>query len=282
MSDMPTIPIPPDRDIITARPVTCAALPPAPAPLALASLSRRAAALDLLLVLLVTLLVPFGFELSALLVVPEGPDYPVQQIIIIRKWFDALLLIGMAGYLVHRHRLPSSDFGMQAARLGTQVLWALPTLCAIYAVFVCLMLVISAVVLTQPGLESDLARRSEFMRYLPLHDFAGTVLLLIAVALHEELLFRGLLLPYLHRLGCSWAVAILISSTVFALLHVTQGWLGVVQVFGVGAVLGLFFVLSRSLLTVVIAHFMFNLIQTQLVRVLLPWLEEFAQRVTPH
>ncbi len=102
-----------------------------------------------------------------------------------------------------------------------------------------------------------------------------TVALLVPVAIHEETLFRGLLIPYLHRVGLGWPVAVLVSAAVFAALHITQGWLALPQIFAVGLILGGFFIWSRSLLAVMIAHFLFDLIQTELARFLLPW----AQRV---
>lgn len=232
--------------------------------------------MDLTLLLMVALLIPIGFQLTASLVTSGAYEPSFNWVIVLHKWFEALLLVSLAAYFVYRHGLPAAGFGLQADRLGKQALWAVPTVLAVYVVFTAMLLAIGMLVLLYPPLEKDLLRRTQFLELLPLNDLPATILLLVPVAIHEELLFRGLLIPYLRRIGCGWGLAILVSTTVFAALHIAQGWLGVVQIFGVGAMLGLFFVLSRSLLPVIIAHFAFNLLQFQLARFLLPWLEQFA------
>lgn len=261
-----------------ATPLTYAPRPLTPNPLALPTLARREAALDLGLVLLLTVAIPFGFEMAVAGFFSEGPrSGPFMPILIIRKWFDAVLALTLAAYFVYRHRLAPAAFGLQGERLAVQALWCFPTLAAVYAVFFASLVVIGLVVVMFPALQRDLAGRTEFLGLMPLHNLTYTALLLIPVAIHEELIFRGLLVPYLRRIGCRWPLAIFLSTTLFALLHLTQGWLGVVQVFGVGAVLGIMFVLTRSLTAVMLAHFLFDLIQFQIARLLFPWLEKMTQ-----
>jgi membrane protease YdiL (CAAX protease family) len=62
----------------------------------------------------------------------------------------------------------------------------------------------------------------------------------------------------------------------FGALHFSQGWIGMLQIVGLAVVLGTCFVLTRSLLAVIVAHFVFDFVQLQLVRVLedLPGLED--------
>ena len=264
-------------EVIAARPVSA----PSPAErrrlAGLETVPRRNGALDLVLLLAVALVFPFGFELIAQLAVGEALELAVDaRLITVRKWFDALLLVVLAAYFVHRNRVPAAAFGLRTDSLGRQGLWGFTTLLAAYAAFVPIMLLILGLVTAYPDLEQDLLQRTRFMQMLPLNDLVTIVVLLVPVAIHEELLFRALLIPYLHRVGCSWTLAVLISSAIFASLHFPQGWLGVVQIFGVGLVLGLFFVLSRSALAVIVAHFSFDLIQSLLARVLLPWLEHYA------
>lgn len=279
MTELPPGAAPSAAEVIAARPVMYAARPVAPPPLDLTALSRRDAALDLALLLVVALLMPVGFELVAMLTLPETPELSFSNLIVVQKWFDALLLVVLAGYFIWRQRVPAAAFGLLRGRLAIQALWALPTLAVVYAAFLAFAVVVGAFVLLYPELQQDLVRRTEFIGALPLDDTLVAVLLLIPVAIHEELLFRGLLIPYLHRVGCSWPLAVLISTAVFAGLHGHQGWLGIIQVFGVGAVLGASFVLTRSLLAVMLAHFLFDFLQLQLARVVLPWVGQFAQQV---
>jgi len=258
---------------VAARPIFSG---PAGRALELLSLSRGQAALDLSLTLLVALVVPFGLHLAVLLVADGDPSGTLDWAAPVHKWLDALLLVGLAAYFVYRHNLPAAAFGMRADRPVRQALWAIPTLGAVYAAFITMMVVVGVLILLCPELQQDLEQRIRFMKLLPLEDWSFTVLLMVPVAIHEEMLFRGLLIPLLRRVGCGWIGAVLLSSAIFALLHVTQGWLGVIQIFGVGAALGLFFVLSRSLLAVMIAHLLFNLFQLQLMRLLFPWLENLS------
>lgn len=261
-------------------PVACAAPPPPPRRLDLPTVTRRDAALDLGLVVLVGLLIPFGFQLAAsLLATEDGPLGALMPVVVIRKGFDALLAVMLVAYLVHRHRLAPTGFGLQLDRWGVQVLWTFPILVAIYLVLLVSLLVMGFLLVLFPQLQQDVVQRTEFIEAMPLNNLTQTLLLLVPVAIHEEVLFRGLLIPYLRRVGCAWWLAVLAPTAVFALLHFNQGWLAVLPIFGVGAVLGTFFVLSRSLTAVILAHFLFNLLQFQLARQLVPWLEELAEKV---
>lgn len=282
MSDGPPL-IEPEQAVVPARPVG-AARPPEPQPLSVAGVTRRDAALDLALVALVLLVVPVGFDLLAGLLA-GGATQPAAGLELVpfwmlmagRKWFDALLATGVAAYLVYRHRLPAAAFGLQPGGLGRQVLWSVPALAGVYAAFGATLVVLAPLMLLFPGLHEAVRPRTEFIGQLPVDDLAGAVLLLVPVAIHEELVFRGLLIPLLRRLGWGWPAAVLTTAAAFALLHGVQGWLGVVQVFPVAVALGTFFVLSRSLLAVVLAHFAFDLLQFQVARFVLPWIERAVE-----
>jgi membrane protease YdiL (CAAX protease family) len=276
VSEQPPSDLPPATPPVTARPVAYAALQPLN-PLDLASVSRRDAALDLGLLVLVALLLPIGFELTAVLTAPQVPELLSGGLIIVEKWFDAVLVVVLAAYFICRQHVPPAAFGLRGRGAAQQALWALPALLAVYAVFMLFVMVVGAFVLHYPELKEDLLRRTQFVSLLPVNNMLATVLLLIPAAIHEELLFRGLLIPYLHRIGCNWPVAVLISTAVFASLHFNQGWLAIIQIFGVGVVLGTCFVLTRSLLAVVLTHFVFDFVQLQLVRLVEPWLEQFTK-----
>ncbi len=257
-------------------PVSYAGAAAAPVAFDLSSISRPAAALDLLLLLTIALILPLGTHFADALLTRETPEFSFSPALIVTKVFDALLLLTFALYFLRRNRLPPSAFGAQLDRLGRQFLWGLLALAALYVALVPSIGLITLLVTLFPQLAPDLEHRTEFLNLLPLHSLASTVVLLVPVAIHEELLFRGLLIPYLHRLGLRWPGAVLLSTVVFALLHVTQGWLAIPQIFAVGLVLGAFLVWSRSLLAVMIAHFCFDLIQTEAARFLLPWIQRVS------
>lgn len=263
--------------VVYARPVSLTAAPKPPR-FDLSRLTRRAAALDLALVLLVALVVPFGMQLVALLVMSPGAamEMPPPALLMVSKCLEALLVGGLAAYLLWRHNLPGAALGVRADGWAAQLGWSLATLVGVYVAFFCGLVLISGLVLLIPAWQTDLEARRDFIDVIFQFEQYELVLMLVAVAIHEELLFRGLLIPYLRRIGCGWTVAVLISTTIFALLHGAQGWLGIAQIFWVGAALGIFFVLSRSLPAVVFAHLVFDLLQVQLAR-LIPWVDELAR-----
>lgn len=258
-------------ELVYARPIRPAGSPR----LDLSMVAVRDAALDVLLVLLVALGVPVGMQATMLLfgVEDDPATAPPPESFAAFKWLEALLVVSLAAYFVYRQRVPAASLGLRLDGLGRQFGWGLVGLVGVYAVMVPVAIVMVALVMLLPGLEQDLEHRREFMEFLPLDNLPVTILLLAAVAIHEELLFRGLLLPYLRRLGLGWVGAVAVSSVLFASLHLSQGVLGALQILPVAVALAATFILSRSLLAVIVAHFLFDLLQTQLVRFVLPWAE---------
>lgn len=82
------------------------------------------------------------------------------------------------------------------------------------------------------------------------------ILVGITAGLCEEIVFRGYLLFYLHT--SPWkldlTVALLISSLIFGLQHLYQGAKGVAGTFVLGALFGLFFLLTGNLVFPILLH----------------------------
>lgn len=280
---------PAGRPAIVARPIA----PPAPedpaaslvavrdAWSAVLLLPRRDAALDLFLVVLTTLIAHYAPAMILAAVIGWRSDLAIPEMtaLAIGKWVEMTVVIGVAAYLLLRHGLPPACLGIRFDRPGMQALWALGAVAGAYAAMFATLPVALAFALGGPDLHDEIQRKREFLEPFAAQGAPLTLMLLTTVAVHEELLFRGLLLPYLRRLTGRWWAAIAVSSVVFAALHVpTQGPLSGVVLTGVGAALAVFFVLSRSLVAVCLAHLIFNLVQIQLVR-LLPSLERLIERV---
>lgn len=85
------------------------------------------------------------------------------------------------------------------------------------------------------------------------------VLTLVFLApVFEELLFRGFLLPALiPRFGK--AVALLLSSGIFAIIHVQYGWIGIGLVFCIGLVFGMVRLRTGSTIPSIALHSLNNL-----------------------
>lgn len=269
--------------VVTARPIVAASDGSRARRFDLHRVSTAGAVLDLALALVAVVGAPLAMQTALLLLL--GGDAlaapPSLHLITILKWFEAAVVVALAGFFVHRHRLRPEAFGLQTARLGRQVAWAGPVFVGMYVVLVGTGMLLVLWVAAFPEWLPDIRRRTEFLETMPLDNTAAAVLLLIPVAIHEELLFRGLLIPYLRRIGLGWVGAVTLSTCLFALLHYQQGWLGIVQIFPVGLLLAVAFVLTRSLTAVMLAHFCFDLLQFHVARFLLPWAQEAFDQLDP-
>jgi membrane protease YdiL (CAAX protease family) len=279
----PFNPTPPDPAIVLARPIEAPRAPAAPLdPLLLAPLSRGTAAWYIALLLAVAVGVPLAIDIATIGVSGGAPNAELltPDYLVARKVFDVGVIGLLAWLLLSRNRLPVGSVGLSARRPASQALWALLALGAIYAYMLVFLLIMTVVLFFFPSLQKDLAARTEFLDLMPVDDVWMSLALLIPVAIHEELLFRGLLLPYLRRVTGGWTAAILLSSVIFAVLHLAQGWLGVVQVFGLSIIFSLAFLWTRSLVAVTVAHFLFDFLQFQLIRALRPLFDQLPQLPT--
>lgn len=286
MSETPEIPpLPKARPILVARPVdaTPACAPPShdrvpPGDGELAFLTRREALLDLFLVFLAAIATQYLPALILHIVADrpvEGP--PTQAIFLVSKWAEMALAVGLAAYLVLRHRLPPTAIGLRGTGLPGQLAWGVASLGGCYGALLATAPVVAALLLVFPQMAHEIRQRLEFVGGLPQENTLVLLLVLMAVAVHEEVIFRALLLPYLRRVTGAWWPAVLISTAMFASLHVpAQGIAGGLQVAAVGGALGLFFILSRSLLAVTLAHFLFDALQLLLSNYLLHFQQMFG------
>jgi membrane protease YdiL (CAAX protease family) len=84
-------------------------------------------------------------------------------------------------------------------------------------------------------------------------------LLSVAAGVGEEIAYRGYAIPILAvAVGLPWSVAI--TSAVFGVLHSYQGTLGMVRTAFMGAVLAGGYLMSGSLLPVIVGHTMIDLL----------------------
>jgi membrane protease YdiL (CAAX protease family) len=84
-------------------------------------------------------------------------------------------------------------------------------------------------------------------------------LLSVAAGIGEEVAYRGYAIPTLAvSIGVPWSVAI--TSIIFGVLHSYQGTLGMVRTGVMGAVLAAGFLMSGSLLPVIVGHALVDLL----------------------
>lgn len=108
-------------------------------------------------------------------------------------------------------------------------------------------------------------RRREWL-YVPAAMFLAVLL--------EELLFRSLLLGGLGVLVPPLLLLVALSL-VFGWMHSPQGTLGMIGAGALGAVFGLLFILTGSLLAPLTAHYLHNMLQLVRAREEWVWLQEY-------
>lgn len=184
----------------------------------------------------------------------------------------ALLLVWAGG-----QRL--SSIGWHARRLGEQIGIGLVGAVVIFA----LVFVGSAMAVQfYPELLEESSRTRDTIRdRLPPMSWSVTLAMLVFVAIWEEVIFRGFLLTRLqaivgsllgvkyrssHRMLFSWLITIAVGAGLFAMLHGYQGPMAVTFIGLLGAFMGLLFVWTRSLVSVVVLHLLFNLGMIAIVR----------------
>lgn len=100
---------------------------------------------------------------------------------------------------------------------------------------------------------------TEIPGYLVPHragEYALALVFLVVVAVVEETVFRGYLILRLHRVTGSAAVAVVLSTCVFALGHGYQGVVGVVTVGALGLVFAVVYLWRGSLVAPAVMHFL--------------------------
>ena len=166
----------------------------------------------------------------------------------------AVLLVTMAWYT----EIPAWAFGLAAESLS---LSGVATGIAVGGVFYICNEAAAAV-----GRRQGLSTPTGLREALAPDTTAGWVLLLVVVlpiiAGFEELLFRGALIGVIHAgFGVSTWLLVGGTSVVFALGHGAQGRLGIVVTGLLGVGLATVFVLTGSLLVVIVAHYVINALE---------------------
>jgi membrane protease YdiL (CAAX protease family) len=252
---------------VIARPIEYARPPRSLHPaMELNSISRRDAWLDIGLILLVTLLPHYLPGLVLLLLGNDVglPDDP--QTLIASKWIEAATVSGLAAYLLLRNRLRPATIGLRAKGILSQIGWGLVCLLVTYCFVVAVSMIIFYGFGSSPEVKQQFQKQLEFAKSLPVPDALTSAALLIAVAIHEETWFRGLLLPWLRRVLGNWTAAVIVSSLLFASLHIQQSLVGMLCILGLGILFSITFIRFRSLLAVMVAHFLFDFFQLMIAR----------------
>lgn len=172
-----------------------------------------------------------------------------------------LALISLIAYFILRNREPRESIGWNFRMLRREM--ALGAMLFVPLFFLAFLVegVFHAMGFSVPSGSS--------FAFLTPHGAAQMVLaclLVVVVAFCEETIFRGYLILRLRAVSGSTAVALILSTLIFAAGHGYEGSAGVATVFVMGLVFGLVYLWRRSLVASMTMHFL----QDFTVIVLLP------------
>lgn len=95
------------------------------------------------------------------------------------------------------------------------------------------------------------------------------ITLVVAAPVFEELLFRGFLFEGLRYSALGSVGAVLITSALWAVIHIQYEWVEVVTIFAIGIIFGIAKIKTNSLYTVIILHALMNFVATLQVSLML-------------
>lgn len=95
-------------------------------------------------------------------------------------------------------------------------------------------------------------------------ELPSYVVLCLCAGIFEEIIYRGFMVTYFLPLSGNendipW-IAIFAPSVLFSLAHTYQGWSAVVKIFIFSLLLGIIFILTKSIYPTMILHFLIDLI----------------------
>lgn len=166
--------------------------------------------------------------------------------------FSAALIPGI--WLLYQR--PFATLGFTLPAMG-------PLVIALTALFVLLYVADILASLYSPSARADTIEHWENNTpFLPTQpgELPLYFLMCVCAGVFEEIIYRGFFIPYTEKLFASfqypgmWAVAI--PAMVFSIAHIYQGHKAVFKILLLSFLFGLIFYLTRSLLIVVILHFM--------------------------
>lgn len=184
---------------------------------------------------------------------PEAPLLPQYVWMIVRGVVVTALVIGL--WTLQSRPLDGLGFDIPigaAGRCGLLLTAALAVAASVTVVFL--------EHLTKPERRMQMRAQVREMKILPRRDaeLAWWIGVALMAGVWEELLYRGFLIGFFApRMGA--AAAVLLSSLVFAIPHVYQGWRGIPRSGTVGLAFGALYVLTHSLWWLMALHALVDL-----------------------
>lgn len=120
-------------------------------------------------------------------------------------------------------------------------------------------------VLRAAGLSAPSSQQVSFLTPKSAAEFALAFVLVIVVAISEEIIFRGYMILRFNEVTLNTTAAVLLSSVIFSLGHGYEGSAGVVTVGVMGLVFALVYLWRKSLVAPIVMHFLQDFISIVLL-----------------
>lgn len=171
---------------------------------------------------------------------------------------NVALTVGLALFLTRSSGLSIRALGFRTQNLVPQFLWGIGAVAVTYAAMFAFALGAYALWRLWPQ-TTPTAPTYRPVAFVNTEFSTGSALaLMVVIAVAEETLFRGILLTRLRRALGAWWPAVILSSVAFGVMHLPGGVLYGISALIFSLVWATFFILSRSLITAMFAHFLFN------------------------
>lgn len=161
-------------------------------------------------------------------------------------------------WITKRRGLRLSSAGLATKRLWLNVLLGFASFVLIMIALVVLSLLITALF---PKLNEEFQKNAEkILDAVPKASPLGFAAITLAIGFYEELIFRGFLMPRLRRATGSWFLAVVLTTVIFALLHLQdQVPAALLAISGLSLVFSVITIWRHSIIPAVIAHALWNL-----------------------
>ncbi len=194
-----------------------------------------------------------------------GEDKISFVLLAVSAIFRDLALVSLILFFAWRDHEPVSRLGLNSKDLDRNILLG-------FALYVPFLFVIGLVtqLLTALGLSQPSEPGPSYFHVGGHWELALAVVLVVVVAVSEEMIFRGYLIRRLRTATGNTAAAVLLSAVVFALGHGYEGSLGVVTVGVMGLIFSLVYLWRQSLVVPIILHFLQDFVAVVLAPYLTP------------
>jgi membrane protease YdiL (CAAX protease family) len=160
-------------------------------------------------------------------------------------------------------REPIRAVGLHLKDLEGEIWTAFWSLVIIFSFNLAVMVMISIFL---PDLATKLAKeRTEVFKLFPTSSPLWLILITAFVGFYEELVFRGFLITRLKVVAGNIWVTLFISSLLFGIAHNYQDLLAMTQITVIAFIVGMMFVLRKSLISPILAHMAFDFINLAFV-----------------